>query len=295
MKYIVTHTSPDLDAITSVWVIKRFLNGWENAGVKYVQAGDRINLEWAKISPEDYLEPIEKIEKDEVIHVDTGLGALDHHQTQSDKVCGASLSWDFVKNQTDNKIKPETTFAVDRMIKVIIGNDHFKNVYWPDPTADYHEFDLEGILEGLKYQNPRQNDLYTEFIMKCLDAILHNFENRIWAENEIKDKGQEINNKFGKVLAIETMNDSTIKLAQIMGFDLVIKKDPRLGNVRIKASPKAKIDLTAFYEELKKADPKASWFLHVSKKMLLNGSGKNTKAVPSKLSLSDIIQMLKSL
>jgi hypothetical protein len=63
--------------------------------------------------------------------------------------------------------------------------------------------------------------------------------------------------------------------------------------VRIKASPKFEIDLTNTYEQLKKMDPDATWFLHVSKKMLLNGTPKNPKMKPTKLSLSAIISVLK--
>ena len=293
MKIIVTHISPDLDAITSVWLIKRFLNGWEDAVVKYVPAGDRINLTNEKISPEDYTDVIEKIGDSEVIHVDTGLGPLDHHQTQSDKVCAASLTFDYVRK--NSKIKEEKIPALERIVKVIVGDDHFKQVYRPDASSDYHEFELDGILEGLKYQNPGQDDLYVEFISKNLDAVLHNFENRIWAEKEIEENGKTLDIGNFKVLAIETMNDSVIKLAQLNGYDLVVKKDPRAGNLRIKANPKTDVNLTPVYEEVKKTDPKASWFLHVSKKMLLNGSSKNTKAVASTLSSSDIIEILKKI
>ena len=43
MKIVVTHTSPDMDAITSVWLIKKFLPGWETATVRFVPAGERID------------------------------------------------------------------------------------------------------------------------------------------------------------------------------------------------------------------------------------------------------------
>ena len=131
--------------------------------------------------------------------------------------------------------------------------------------------------------------------MKLLDAILHNFENRIWAEKEIKEKGLEFQISQGKALGIETLNDSVIKLAQIMGFSLVIRKDPNTGYVRIKASPSADIDLSAAYGQLKQADPDATWFLHVSKRMLLNGTSKNPKMKPTKLRLSFIIDIIKKI
>lgn len=301
MKIIVTHSSPDLDAITSVWLIKKFLQGWENANVQFVPAGERLES-----SGQPPLTAIEIINGNEVVHVDTGLGPLDHHQTLSDAVCGASLTWDYVKthsaefkfeNSDRTKQKIE---AISRIVRVVVEIDHFKEVFWSDPTADYHEFGLEGILDGLKLQKPDQDEYYVEFISNCLDALLHNFENRIWAEREIKENGQIFETSFGKGIGFETINDDVIKLAQKMGYVIVLRKDPRKGYVRIKALPKAEnkkesIDLTLAYEKLRKMDPDATWFLHISKKMLLNGSVKNPKMRPTKLSLSDIIKVLKEI
>jgi hypothetical protein len=302
MKIVVTHSSPDLDAIASVWLIKKFLPGWENASIKFVLAGERID--GGKWKNTNETSPIECIESDEVIHVDTGMGILDHHQTISDKVCAASLTWDYVKAKNEEfrmrdleKIKDRIE-AISRIIKVITDIDHFKEVFWKDPLADYHEFDLIGILDGLKLQFPNQDDYYVEFISKSLDAVLHQFENRIWAEKEILKVGQKFNTKFGKGIGFETINDSVIKLSQKMGYVIAVRKDPRKGYVRIKAVPKTDkidIDLSFVYEKFKTVDPKATWYLHVSKKMLLNGSAKNPKMQPSKLSIEEIIEILKKI
>ncbi len=301
MKVIVTHTSPDLDAISSIWLIKRFLPGWEDAQVKYVPAGERTNGKWKM---ENGKSPIETIGEDEVIHVDTGLGPLDHHQTSDDTVCAASLTWDYIKIQNSelraqgsDKIKSKKE-ATDRIVKVIVDIDHFKEVFWKDPTADYYEFHLMGILDGLKLLKPDQDQYYVDYTMEAMDALLHQFENRIWAEKEIKENGRVFQTRFGKGIGFETINDTVIKLSQKMGYPVVVRKDPRKGYVRIKVLPKSKgqdIDLTLVYEQLKKMDPSATWFLHVSKKMLLNGTPKNPKMIPTKLSLSDIIKVLEKI
>ena len=55
------------------------------------------------------------------------------------------------------------------------------------------------------------------------------------------------------------------------------------------------IDLTLAYEKLRKMDPSATWFLHIGKKMLLNGSVKNPKMRPTRLGLSDIINVLEGI
>jgi hypothetical protein len=310
MKIVVTHSSPDMDAITSVWLIKKFLPGWEDAITQFVPAGERIgNIKYQKLNIKN---PIEKIGDDEAIHVDTGLGPLDHHQTASDKVCGASLTFDYVKRVESSKLKVENSEkwndkmeAVRRMVRVVVDMDHFKEVFWPNPTADYHEFSVGAMLDGLKLAKPNQDEYYVSFVSECLDAILHEFENRIWAEKEIANNGQKFETRFGKGIGFETINDSVIKLAQKMGYVIVIRKDPRKGYVRVKARPSDEIrnpkseirnkdiDLTLAYEKLSKMDPQATWFLHIGKKMLLNGSVKNPKMRATRLGLSDIIKVLE--
>lgn len=288
-----------MDAITSVWLLKRYLPGWEEANVRFVPAGERISNLQSPIS--NLQSPIETIGENEVVHVDTGLGPLDHHQTQSDKVCGASLTWDYVKKESDNfknqkseRVRDKIE-AISRIVKVVVDVDHFKEVFWKDAMADYHEFSLVNILDGLKLQKPGNDAFYVEFVMQNLDALLHEFENRIWAEQEIKTNGKEFKTRFGKAIGFETLNDTVIKLAQKMGHVLVARKDPRKGYVRIKANPDSDIDLTLAYEQFKKIDPDATWFLHISKRMLLNGSVKNPKMRPTKLSLTEIISVLEKI
>ncbi len=293
--------SPDWDAIGSVWLIRKFLPGWEGAEVKFVPAGQRLRDQVSGFRVQDQ-NPIELIGEDEVIHVDTGLGPLDHHQTQDSDVCGASLTWEYVqemiKNAGDN-LTEEHIEAISRIVKIIVDTDHFKEVYWKDAAEDYQEFGLLGLLEGLKLQKPGQDSEYVRFGIDCLEALVHTFENRIWAEKEIKEKGIEFKTKYGKAMGFETLNDTVLKLAQKQGYILVVRKDPRKGYVRIKTLPATKkdkgIDLTLTYEQLRKIDPDATWFLHISKKMLLNGTPKNPKMRPTKLSLTDIIKVLEKI
>jgi hypothetical protein len=298
MKIVVTHTSPDLDAITSVWLIHKFLPGWEEASVAFVPAGERKNpIESQELAT--MVDPIEKVGDDEIIHVDTGLGPLDHHQTSDDSVCGASRTWEYVQTFIKGGAKwEEKKEAISRMVKIVVAIDHFKEVFWPDASADYQEFSLFGVLEGLKLQKPNQDQVYVDFIKQCLDATLHNFENRIWAEKEIKEQGKEFTSRFGKGIAFETINDTVLKLAQKMGYMIVIRKDPRKGYVRIKARPadeKSNIDLTPVYKKVVALDPEATWFLHVSKKMLLNGTTKNPTMKASKLSLDQIVAVVTAI
>lgn len=340
-KIIVTHNSPDWDAITSVWLLKKYLPGWVEAKVKFVPAGEKLQSEIENYeSSKSKLEikkstfivfsnkndtnsdsPIEIIDNNEIIHVDTGLGLLDHHQTRDMNTCATSLVWEFVKNkQPEFKSKTKKTEtrkeAIARIVKHIVMLDHFQEVYWPNAESDIYEFGIYGIIEGFKMEFSEQDEKCLNFGFDLLDAILHRFEQRIWAEDEIKEKGIIFQTRFGKCLGIESLNDEVIRLAQKMGYKIVIRKDPRKGYVRIKAKPKQNnefkknsggvcftgtmiedniIDLTSIYEKLKSLDSEANWFLHVSRKMLLNGSSKNSQMQATKLSLNKIIEVVKKI
>jgi hypothetical protein len=296
MKIIVTHMSPDWDAITSVWLLKKYLSGWQDAQVTFVPAGQRLG---GRQNSENTI-VIEKIDQDEIIHVDTGLGPLDHHQTRDTNVSAASRTWDYVLSefkQSHDKITEEHKESITRIVKTVVAIDHFKEVFWPDAASDIYEFSLIGLLEGLKYEKPGQDMNYVIFGISCLNALVAEFENRIWAEKEINEKGIAFETSKGKGMGFETLNDTVLKLAQKMGYQLVVRKDPRKGYIRIKTLPDQKgekgMDLTSVYEQLKKMDPDATWFLHVSKKMLLNGTPKNPKMVPTRLTLREIIRVLE--
>ena len=72
MKNIVTHTNPDMDAVSSVWLIKRFLPGWEEARVNFVKSIESTEEKNQKADTN----PNE-------LWVDVGRGKLDHHQLRN--------------------------------------------------------------------------------------------------------------------------------------------------------------------------------------------------------------------
>jgi hypothetical protein len=118
-------------------------------------------------------------------------------------------------------------------------------------------------------------------------------QEKVWAEEIIENEGIRFESKWGKAIAFETINDSVLKIAQKMGFVVAVRKDPNKGYIRIKGTPLTKVNFTKAHKELQKKDPEATWYLHSSKKILLNGSVKNTDMRPTKLTLEEIITVLK--
>lgn len=319
---------PDLDAVGAVWAIKRFLPNWEDTEVRFVPAGERLargpagrfprpmssvdklpagtrrssSSYPAPVTPRD--EVVEKINGDEVIHVDTGLGPLDHHQTNDEATCAAKRAWEWVVrerwNASSRKAKKAAEIeAGNRLMHVICDIDHFKEVFWPDPVSDRYEITIARILDGLKLLEKDDDKKVLELGLICLDSLFRAFENKVWAEQELREKGVKFKTRFGNGIGVETYNDDVIHLSQRMGYQVAVRKDPKKGYVRIKARPKAEgknsVDLTKAYEKLRELDPNATWFLHVSKRMLLNGTAKNPKMKPTTLTLGEIIEVLKKI
>lgn len=298
MKTIVTHHHPDVDAVTSVWLLKTFLTGWEEADIAFVPAGETLSGA-----------PVDSDE--EIIHVDTGLGRFDHHQTD-EKTCAARIVFEDLRESRINpsadgqesrdsgkSFQPHHHWneeALDRLTMVVVDIDHFGHVDWPNPTADIYDFTFESILDGLKLlSRDGSNDREViEWGMRILDGIYHTFVNKVWAEHEIKEKGIRFETPWGKGIALETINDDVVTLSQKMGYMVAVRKDPHKGYVRIKGRPGSGADFTQLTHVLQKEDPNATWFLHVSKLMVLNGSTKNPKMKATTLPLERIVEIIKN-
>lgn len=285
---IVTHNAPDLDAIGAVWLIKRFLPNWQNAAVKFVPAGKTLDGQIPDSDPH-------------ILHVDTGFGQLDHHQSDDD-TCAAKKTYGYIKRRLNkenslgaNRVPPPRwkDEALERMCEVVNFYDHFREATLPDATADYHVFDSISVIDGLKSIYPDDDRKIVEVGMVIFDAIYKLMQEKVWAEEIIETEGIHFATPWGKAIAFETINDAVLKVSQKMGFVVVLRKDPKKGYVRIKGSPGTQVDFTAAYEKLKKMDPQATWFLHSSKKILLNGTTKNPDMKPTKLPLDSIIEVLK--
>ena len=277
MKTIVTHLSPDLDAIASVWLIKKYLPNWNDAQVKFVPSGTTLDNQ----SPDS--------DKD-VIHVDTGLGKFDHHQT-NDYTSATKLVYKYLIGRDyieEKEIKP-----LEKIIEYVNSTDHFAEVFYSDPEADRYDFMIRQLVDGLKVIN-RDEAKLMEIIFLLLESALIVFKNKVNAEEEI-NQGFVFKSYLGRSLALESKNEEAVKLALKKGFTLVIRRHPEVGFTRIKTIPEKKYSLRPIYEKILEVDKKGSWFFHISGHMLLNGSSGNPKLIPTTLSINKIIEIVKAI
>jgi hypothetical protein len=282
---IVTHHAPDLDAIGATWILKRFDSRTHaSSQVTFVNPGSRISLEEA-----------ERLgcQLHEVTHVDTGLGQFDHHQVERGmlRISASSLVYNYVCT-----LHPE--LKNDRSLQAIAEHitdvDHFGEVHWP-ANCPLHGFMLHEIIRGCELVDPHNDDSQLHFGMQCLDNVYAVLTQHFRAETILTRKGESFELRAGKALAISTRNDDTVKLAQKKGYQLVIRKDPQQGHLRIKARPDSTLDLSALHERIKTVDTVGTWYFHPSGKMLINGSRKHRNQKPSPLSLDTIVAITKEL
>lgn len=277
MKTIVTHISPDLDAISSIWLIRRFMKGWSRAEVKLVPAGTTLDSKDPDIDPD-------------IMHVDTGFGNFDHHQNNED-TCAAKKVFQHLK--TNRAFRPNQVEPIERMIEVVNEIDHFREVFLDEADKDIYDINIVNIIEGMRNQVDSPDELIT-LTENMLDGLQQIFSNKVNAEREIKN-GLIFKSKWGKTLAIVTDNEEVVRLSQKKGFSMVIRKNGKNGYLRVKTLPLKKLNLEKLFKILKEKDKKAFWFFHSSGNMILNGSAKNPNTIPTKLSLNEVVEIVKSI
>lgn len=283
-KLIVTHHAPDLDAITATWLLKRFdAQRFADAHVAFVNPGERLS--------QTALDHYGVMEKD-ATHVDTGLGEFDHHQADRAKkhISAASLVYDHVC-----QVHPElqTDAALREIVTITTEVDHFGEIEWPDASNYRYAFMIQELVRGIEFTDPHNDESQLYFGITCLNAAYAVLTQKIKADEIIAEKGQEFSIAHGKCLALETRNDDTLKRAQKQGFVLVVRKDSKLGHVRIKVRPDAPFNLDAVHQNITAADQTGTWFYHGSGKMLINGSRKHRNQTPSPLSLNAVVKIIQ--
>ncbi|PWU23845.1 hypothetical protein C5B42_01635 [Candidatus Cerribacteria bacterium 'Amazon FNV 2010 28 9'] len=286
MKLLVTHHSPDLDAIGSCWMLKRFdAETYADAKIDFVNPGETIDLRTAADLG---------FAREDITHVDTGLGPFDHHQPERglQRVCATTLAYDYVCTLHPELAKDEALFFLADYVNTI---DHFEEVFWDKADDMKYQLLLQNLIEGVRLSGASDDLAQLNFGFTCLDSAYAVLTQQVEAYHELEQKGRPFKSPWGKALAIESKNDETIKLAQKQGFIVVVRKNAEHGNVRIKAIPGKQIDLTPLYEQIKREDTIGTWYFHPSKTMLLNGSSKSKVDVPSPLSLDRIVDMIKDL
>ena len=170
-----------------------------------------------------------------------------------------------------------------------------KEIHWPEADSPRYSFMITELIRGSEFSDRHDDEAQLNFGLQCLDYAYATLTQHFSALEEIHQTGHPFELSFGPGLAIETSNDDTIKLAQKKGYVLVVKKDPKLGHIRIKVRPDAAFTLEKLHEAILKKDFTGTWYYHPSGKMLINGSQKHRNQTPTPLSLQEVITLIEKL
>ncbi|MFH1840596.1 MAG: chromate resistance protein ChrB domain-containing protein [Candidatus Shapirobacteria bacterium] len=279
MKKIITHLNPDLDAIASCWLIKRFLPGWAGAEIAFVEAkntSQALDIEG------------------EILYVDVGGGPLDHHRQNDPSTCAAKKCWDFITIKRQGEpLDLIGDGAITQLVEVIRQIDNAQDLNWSEKSEARDCFYLHQILGGLKGLGEKDQPV-VEFGFRALEAIWLSLKS-IWrAKEELVSKAVFFSTPWGQAVCCETANEQFLWEAEKQNYVLAVKKTPQDGSVRMAARPDSKVDLAPVLTLIKKADPDSDWYLHPSHKLLLNHTSLNPAFRPTRLSLEEIIAIIRN-
>lgn len=256
---IVTHTSPDLDCITAVWMLRRF-GGASGARVSFLRIGALVPPSLRR-----------------ALFVDIGRGELDHHQRE-DQVCAATLVLEKFSLQGDLALK--TMAEAARNIDHGLPEDRVTG-----PMS------LTAVISGLNGKYPNDPARVLRLVSEYLDAIYAGLS----LEGSLADsfsKGIRFSSRWGPGFAAKTTLVRALRrYAHARGIVLFVYLDPKTRFRGLVASGGKNVDLSAAFVKLKKLEPKAEWYLHLTKDLLICGSRKARSRRLSRLSLEELVDV----
>lgn len=283
MKTIVTHLSPHLDEIFSIWAIKNYDPEWKEFQVKFKAT-----------NPSGGEVPLDEVDKDPAtIYLGLGRGKYDEHKQGKDEVAAATsaaaLVWLDLKGRgliPDGEVK---TRAAEKLLEFIVKDDTGELKGMPDYLVD---FTIVALWDGFAKVHRGDSEKKLEYGLPMMEYMVSYLSGIVSAEDALKD-AVTFDTPWGKGLATETSIKESQVVAYREGYNVVANIVPKLGYHMVVANPTSPVDLTEVYHKLQGLDSEAEWYLHQSGRMLFSGSHSAPNVKISKLTLEQMIDLLK--
>jgi hypothetical protein len=269
MKTLVTHVRPHLDDICAMWLMLRYASEARGAKLEFIVT----NAVGGKVKDDpDY------------IYIGVGRGKYDEHKGDVGQ-CATTLVFNDLKGRaTWDDIERR---ALERIVAWVLEEDTGKLSDIP-----YREFSVPLILQGEYAVTDRDSKAVTELGIRILDALFSTQKNMVRLDDDWAQR-IEFDSRFGRAVAMSSFAREVENHAYAKGFDLVVFVNPDMTYHNIRAKAGTAIDLTSVHEDLKKREPEAGWYFHHSKKMLICGGELAPDVKPSKLTLEQMIELVR--
>ena len=276
-KTIVTHLSPDLDAVCAVWLIRRYMPGFADAALAFVPA-------------ESTLDGVKADDDPDIIHVDTGGGKFDHHDGTK-RTSAAELVFEFLKNR--DAIRKKDAQAIQEVVSYVTEIDNFQEVHYPDAASVKYDFLPHQLIFASRTIVSSDHEI-VELFSNILTMMYSVSKTRIAAEKDIAD-GFIFETLWGKTIAMHSKNEEAVKLALKKNFMAALRKDPVRKFLKIKINPDLPQTLEPLFARLQARDPQAHWSLQGRGHIIINGSSRIPNSVATKLELDEVIAIMRSM
>jgi hypothetical protein len=258
---IVGHLSPDVDCLCAIWILRRW-HDLAHATLCFVPSGQTLDGKPADGDPR-------------IIHVDTGLGRFDHHSSADHSLSATELVRRAVA--ANDAVLKRIAQAVTRLDHALAEGGTAPNIC--------------NLIEGFNALHPEAPELVAAAMFANFDAWYASEAKQVRLEQAFAQR-IEFDTPWGFGIAMESDDGGSSRLAYSAGAILYAYRDGK-GNMGIAARSRTQVDLTQVLRDLKRIDREADWFLHPSKRMLLCGTPKSPPRVPSKLSLEELVGVLR--
>lgn len=272
MKTLVTHINPHLDDISAIWLFRKFHPEFKEAKVEFLSQSQTENIKGSET-------------KDRVFF-GIGKGRFDEHKGDLED-CATSLVWKEIKLK---KLAPSDEFetrAYTEFIKYSFLVDTAKL-----PAGDYDSYRLDSFIRSYE-DSPKDSLATVELGSKILDRIIPKLIRKQHGLTEW-EKRFEFKSKWGKSVAVLGA-DFSRSYAYSLGFNVVIQLSPKDHFIGITAPGTSDVDLSPVYKKLMEIEPKMGWYLHHSHHMILCGAKSAPDAKRSKLTLKEVIDIIKGI
>jgi hypothetical protein len=262
---IVGHQAPDLDCLTAIWILMRF-GGYADAHLHFVAAGTTLDDRPVDSDPQ-------------VIHVDTGRGRYDHHQSSHASLCAAEL--------VRRAVAPRDVL-LSGLVEQVNRIDHATD---RDGRNAQGFFNIQALVDGLNLIYPHEPLRVAQAMLPNLDAWYQRAARQQRLEEAFETR-IEFETRWGLGIAMESADGASSRLAFRRGAVLYAYRDGQ-GWMGIAAQSRSNVNLRPVYRDLQKVDTGADWYLHPNGRLLLCGTAKAPPRHPSRLSLAELVRVIQ--
>lgn len=268
---IVTHRKPHLDEVVASWLLETFDPAFK--GCEYV---------FIALNPTGGDMPV----GDHYVGLGVGRGKYDEHGLKAGQ-SATKLVYDDLMHRG---LIPNEAHE-DKALEWLVAYSHQQDTgMWETNDPAVTSFNIPAILRGRWLTTNDDRDSIT-FGHQIVEAVMANLNARAKFLTDW-DKRIEFESIFGPAVALTSDYKASDAFAYHHGFILRIQKDPTKDFGDFRGPAASDIDLTEIYKKVNELEPKA-WFLHQSKRMLISSNDPASGLPTTKLSLQQLIDLVK--